>query len=123
MARLLRIIARLLLLAFAGAVVYGVVTRRTAATGPAPTTFTPTPDRPPARPTETPTPEAKAAASNLTWVAPVDGACPDGYPIKGNANSRIFHVPGGRFYDRTVPERCYATEAAAEADGYRRAKA
>jgi hypothetical protein len=57
-----------------------------------------------------------------TWVAPVDGACPSGYPIKGNSNSRIYHVPGGRFYDRTVPERCYASAAAAEADGYRAAK-
>src|SRR5688572_9637956 len=43
-----------------------------------------------------------------SWVDPVDGACPDGYPIKGNANSGIFHVPGGRFYERTIPERCYA---------------
>ncbi|MAT06940.1 MAG: hypothetical protein CL424_18055 [Acidimicrobiaceae bacterium] len=57
------------------------------------------------------------------WVEPTDGACPVGFPIKGNANSGIYHVPGGRFYDRTVPERCYATEDAAVADGYRRAKA
>lgn len=57
------------------------------------------------------------------WVAPIDGACPDGYPIKANDNSRIYHVPGGRFYDRTVPERCYAEADAAAADGYRAAKA
>lgn len=57
------------------------------------------------------------------WVEPVDGRCPDGYPIKANDNSGIFHVPGGRFYERTVPERCYADAADAEADGYRRAKA
>jgi hypothetical protein len=57
-----------------------------------------------------------------TWVPPVDGACPPGYPIKCNANSGIYHVPGGRFYDRTVPERCYASGADAEADGYRAAK-
>ena len=57
-----------------------------------------------------------------TWVAPVDGACPSGYPVKGNSRTRIYHVPGGRFYDRTVPERCYATAADAEADGYRAAK-
>jgi hypothetical protein len=66
-----------------------------------------------------------AAADTLpasTWVPPVDGACPSGYPVKGNANSRIYHVPGGRFYDRTVPERCYASAADAEADGYRAAK-
>ena len=57
------------------------------------------------------------------WVEPHDGECPDGYPIKANDNSGIYHVPGGRFYDRTVPERCYADPAAAEADGYRAAKA
>jgi len=57
-----------------------------------------------------------------TWVPPVDGACPPGYPVKVNANSGIYHVPGGRFYDRTAPERCYASTAGAEADGYRAAK-
>ena len=58
-----------------------------------------------------------------TWMAPVDGACPDGYPIKVNASSGIYHVPGGRFYDRMIPHRCYAHTADADADGYRRAKA
>lgn len=67
--------------------------------------------------------QAAGGETAATWVAPVDGACPDGYPIKANDNSGIFHVPGGRFYDRTVPERCYADAADAEADGYRRAKA
>jgi hypothetical protein len=62
-------------------------------------------------------------AHPVRWVAPVDGECPPGYPIKANDNSGIFHVPGGRFYARTVPERCYADAADAEADGYRRAKA
>ena len=57
------------------------------------------------------------------WVAPVGSACPEGFPIKANSASLIFHVPGGRFYDRTIPQRCYATADAAERDGYRRAKA
>lgn len=56
------------------------------------------------------------------WVAPVDGACPVGHPIKAKDNSRIYHVPGGRFYERTTAERCYVDAAAAEADGYRAAK-
>lgn len=64
-----------------------------------------------------------AADTASRWVEPVDGECPAGFPIKANDNSGIFHVPGGRFYDRTVPERCYADAADAEADGYRRAKA
>lgn len=71
-------------------------------------------------------PEASTDASHshpLTWVVPVDGACPSGYPIKANDNSRIFHMPGGQFYERTIAERCYADAADAEADGYRRAKA
>ena len=67
--------------------------------------------------------ESTDDAPSATWVAPVDGACPDGYPVKANDNSRIFHVPGGRFYARTVPERCYATAEDAADDGYRRAKA
>jgi hypothetical protein len=64
-----------------------------------------------------------APVDGVHWVAPVDGQCPDGYPVKANDNSGIFHVPGGRFYARTVPERCYANATDAEADGYRPAKA
>lgn len=57
-----------------------------------------------------------------TWVEPVDGECPAGYPIKVAA-SGIFHAPEGRSYGRTAPVRCYANTTAAEADGYRQAKA
>jgi hypothetical protein len=79
---------------------------------------TPTPERVrSAAPDATPTSEA------ATWKAPVDGNCPDGYPLKANDNSGIFHSPGGRFYDRTVAERCYARAEDAIADGYRPAKA
>ncbi len=70
-----------------------------------------------------PTDRSTASTTGRPGSTPVDGACPDGYPIKANDNSGIFHVPGGRFYERTVPERCYADAADAEADGYRRAKA
>ncbi len=56
------------------------------------------------------------------WVEPIDGACPASHPIKGNDGSRIFHIPGGSSYDRTIPERCYARPEDAEADGYRQAK-
>ena len=71
------------------------------------------------------TPEAASATSAPTasWSEPSsDGSCPDGFPIKANDKSGIFHVPGGRFYDRTKPERCYPTAEDALADGYRRAK-
>lgn len=69
------------------------------------------------------TPDARSATDEGSWVPPnADGSCPDGYPIKANDNSGIYHTPDGRFYERTKPERCYATSAAAEADGYRAAK-
>lgn len=56
------------------------------------------------------------------WVAPVDGACPATHPVKAKAASGIYHVEGGANYERTVPDRCYLSPAAAEADGYRAAK-
>lgn len=62
------------------------------------------------------------AADVARWVLPVDGECPPGYPVKANDNSGIYHLPGGRSYERTVAERCYATSEAAEADGYRQSK-
>jgi hypothetical protein len=69
--------------------------------------------------------ETTAASESIVasdWVEPVDGVCPVSHPIKGNDQSKIFHVPGGASYERTVPERCYVSAAAAEADGYRPSK-
>lgn len=62
------------------------------------------------------------APDDQRWVDATDGACPDSHPIKGNADSMIFHVPGGMSYERTQAERCYCTAADAEADGFRQAK-
>jgi hypothetical protein len=69
-----------------------------------------------------PSSPSSPASSASGWVPPALGACPDGYPVKAKQSSQIYHVPGGRFYDRTVPDRCYADPAAAEADGYRASK-
>ena len=66
---------------------------------------------------------ADPAPRAISWAEPVDGACPTGFPVKAKVGSGIFHVRGGRSYERTSPDRCYATPAAAEADGYRPAKA
>lgn len=74
-------------------------------------------------PSPAPPPEVVGPTQLPAWMPPIDGGCPDAYPVKVNTRSGIFHVPGGRSYDRTVPDRCYATAALAEADGYRRAKA
>ena len=43
--------------------------------------------------------------------------------IKGNINSKgekIYHVPGGAYYDRTVAEEWFKTEEEAQAAGYRK---
>jgi hypothetical protein len=62
-------------------------------------------------------------AAEPAWLpANEDGSTPAGHPVKVKESSGIFHVPGGRFYDRTKPDRCYPTAAAAETDGYRRSK-
>ena len=51
-------------------------------------------------------------------VAPEDGSIPEGYEIKGNANSMKYHVPGGRYYDVTIAEVFFDTVEHAEAAGY-----
>lgn len=69
-----------------------------------------------------PVPLLAGATNDLPWVDPTDGECPLTHPVKGNASSRIYHVPGSRHFDRTMPERCYRDAAAAEADGIRAPK-
>jgi len=67
--------------------------------------------------------DAPSGDASTGWAQPdEDGGCPASHPVKGNEQSKIFHVPGGGSYDRTKAERCYCDEAAAEADGYRKAK-
>ena len=56
---------------------------------------------------------------------PNGGECPSGFYIKGNesvSGSRIYHLPGWEYYDRTWPEECFASESAANAAGYRASK-
>ena len=62
-----------------------------------------------------PTPERVPPASLTT--------CPETHPVKGSrtaAGTLVFHVPGAQFYERTRPEACFSSPAAAERDGYRR---
>jgi len=61
-----------------------------------------------------------AGEEGTTWVAG-DGKndVPDGFPIKGNADSHIYHTPESPWYGRTIAEVYYATAEAAEAAGYR----
>ena len=65
----------------------------------------------------------KAAVKKQTWVyGSGNWTCPSGYPIKGNESSMIYHVPGGQYYERTNPEQCFSTTAAARAAGCRASK-
>lgn len=60
------------------------------------------------------------AASTPDHSAPVGPHCPYPYPIKARRANRCYYRPGRLRYDRTVPDPCFATEAAAQAAGYRR---
>src|SRR5204862_6628096 len=70
-----------------------------------------------AAPAETPTLVSSPKGGQAAPLA--DGSCPDDAPIKGNASSHIYHVPGGASYAATQAEACFATPAAAEAAGHR----
>ncbi|MGB8274292.1 MAG: hypothetical protein WCF16_03370 [Alphaproteobacteria bacterium] len=74
----------------------------------------------------------QGGASRLAQAQRPEPAAPErrGCQIKGNINDegeRIYHVPGGQFYDRTRinqsnGERWFCTEAEARAAGWRRSK-
>jgi len=96
-------------------------------------TPTPVPTvEPTEEPTATPEPEPTAAPEPTPRVFPTRTPRPilasDAAPcslgqIKGNRNSKIYHVPGGGSYSQTKANvECFATEAAAQAAGYRRAR-
>jgi len=67
-------------------------------------------------------------AQGRPGVPPQDAwTCPPTQPIKGNFTTYsgercIFHPPGGEFYSRTKPERCYASGEEARQDGCRASK-
>ncbi len=118
-------LVRVLKIVAVGGIAIGVI-RKVRGAAPPPVTgqakWLPLADTPATEPRTGPVQFRSTPEPTRSWVAPVDGACPASHPIKGNADSGIFHVPGGLSYERTTPERCYATEADAEADGFRRAK-
>ena len=39
---------------------------------------------------------------------------PEGFPVKGNASSRIYHTPESRSYDNTIAEYYFASAEVAE---------
>ncbi len=73
--------------------------------------------------TEPPVALEAHAEAGAAWLEPNgESSAPAGHPIKAKLSSGIYHVPGGAMYDRTRPDRWYASTAAAEADGLRAAK-
>lgn len=69
-----------------------------------------------------PAPEAAPAAGDAGPVSGADSVCPDSHPVKANDNSGIYHMPGQQHYGKTNARNCYASAAAAQADGYRAAR-
>lgn len=76
--------------------------------------------------------EATAAATLVEAVPAVelpagaaapleDGSAPEGYTVKGNADSGLYHEPDGRWYDATVAEFWFKTAEDAEGAGFRKA--
>ena len=47
-----------------------------------------------------------------------DGAEPEGFPVKGNESSKLYHLPGTSFYNRTEAEVWFASAEDAEKAGF-----
>ena len=66
--------------------------------------------------------ETDAAAAQPEWAGSAlpneDGSAPEGYEIKGNANSMKYHEPGTRYYNQTVAEVYFDSVESAEAAGF-----
>jgi predicted flap endonuclease-1-like 5' DNA nuclease len=79
----------------------------------APAAPPPAPARAVATPTAVPT-------EGPGWISRAGTSeCPPDFPIKGNASSRRYHVPGQPSYQPTIPEICFADEQAAANRGFR----
>ena len=50
-----------------------------------------------------------------------DGSAPEGYTVKGNADSGLYHEPDGQWYDQTVAEVWFKTAEDAEKAGFKKA--
>lgn len=50
-----------------------------------------------------------------------DGSAPEGYTVKGNADSGLYHEPDGQWYDATIAEFWFKTAEDAEAAGFKKA--
>ena len=121
------LVRSLLTVGLLGFVVLVLVRRRRSAGGSIPTipvlSWPPVPTsggRQTARPE--PTDAAEASGGSRRWVEPQDRSCPATHPIKAKVGSGIYHRPRMAAYNRTIPDRCYASDDDAEADGFRPAR-
>ena len=63
-----------------------------------------------------------ASSEGAPWVGSAppqeDGSGPAGFEIKGNEESKLYHLPGSRYYNQTKAEYYFASVEAAEAAGF-----
>lgn len=64
------------------------------------------------------TAETVAVQSFAGAVAAETDEAPEGFDIKGNAQSMLYHMPGGRYYEQTKAEYWFDTAENAEAAGF-----
>jgi large subunit ribosomal protein L22 len=66
--------------------------------------------------------EAQVADAAPQWEGSAlpneDGSAPEGFEIKGNANSMKYHEPGTRYYEQTAAEVYFDSVESAEAAGF-----
>jgi large subunit ribosomal protein L22 len=67
--------------------------------------------------------ETAAAPYAGSALPTADGTAPEGFPIKGNADSMLYHEPDGRWFEQTVAEVWFDTAESAEAAGFTKAGA
>lgn len=91
---------------------------------PAPPPATGEPPEPAATISEMAVPSTTEGAADRfgpgSAVAGTDGSGPDGWLVKGNAESRLYHTPSSPSWKRLHAEVWFESEAAAEAAGFRR---
>ncbi len=78
-------------------------------------------------PTHSPPATDTAPGATIDELDSVPGngtlVCPDRFPIKGNAASRIYHLPDTAYYAVTKATVCFRSAEAAEHAGFRPSKA
>jgi hypothetical protein len=68
------------------------------------------------------TPKVDPPQPPVAWVEPQGTVCPTSHPVKAKLSTKVFRGPNSPGYDKSKPDRCYASADAAVADGFREAK-